>query len=97
MIHNYININNPNARNKVLEMKEEYNLTDPFREINTEIRKYTWCRRNPIKQARLHYILVSENFHNSIEKVDIIPSYRSDHSPVVLYFMLNEFKLGKGL
>lgn len=32
--HNYININNPRSREKILEIKEYKNLVDPFREIN---------------------------------------------------------------
>ena len=33
----------------------------------------------------------------SVNSVEILPSYRSDHSTVVLYFHINEFCKGKGL
>ena len=33
----------------------------------------------------------------SVENIDILPSYRSDHSTVVLSLKVNEFKKGKGL
>ena len=33
----------------------------------------------------------------SVENIDILPSYRSDHSTVVLSLKLNEFTKGKGL
>ena len=41
------------------------------------------------KKSRLDMIL------NSITKADILPSYRSDHSPTVLEFKWNDFKTGK--
>ena len=31
--HNYVNVNNPRAKDKVLDLKEELNMVDPFREI----------------------------------------------------------------
>ena len=34
---------------------------------------------------------------SSIKQIDILPSYRSDHSPIVLLFQVNDFKKGKGL
>ena len=34
--------------------------------------------------------------HN-VSNVDIIPSYRSDHSTVLLSFQINEFKRGSGI
>ena len=39
---NCLHINNPKARNKVLELIENYNLTDIFREIYPEEKRYTW-------------------------------------------------------
>lgn len=33
----------------------------------------------------------------SIQSLDILPSYRSDHSTVVLTFQINEFKRGRGV
>ena len=44
--HNYIHINN---------MKVDYNLVDPFRELNGEMKIYTWRKPTPLKQARLDF------------------------------------------
>jgi hypothetical protein len=30
LTQNYVNINNPRSREKLLDIKEEYNLVDPF-------------------------------------------------------------------
>ena len=94
---NYINVNNPNAKDTVLNIKEELNLIDPFREIYENFRQYTWRKRNPIKQARLDFFLISEAIMPSVKDISIISSYRSDHSSVVLSLEINEFKHGKGL
>ena len=94
---NYINVNNPNAKDIVLNLKEELNLIDPFREIYENFRQYTWRKRNPINQARLDFFLVSEVIMPSVKDVNIISSYRSDHSTVVLSLEINEFINGKGL
>ena len=52
---------------------------------------------DPAIQARLDFFLISENFMPSVQNLKIIPSYRSDHSTVVLSFQINEFKRGSGL
>ena len=39
---NYININNPQARNKVLELISDCNMIDIWRELNAEKHSYTW-------------------------------------------------------
>lgn len=95
--YNYVHINNPKARDYVLSMKEELNLVDPFREFHDYTKKYTWRKPNPLKQARLDFFLISENFMSSTHNIEILPGYRSDHSIVVLSILLNEFKKGKGL
>jgi len=51
--YNYKNINNPKARNKVLELINCYNLVDPFRHLNQSKKRFAWRRTNPIQQARL--------------------------------------------
>ena len=52
---NYKHINNPNARNEVLNMVQELNLCDVFRNLHPHIRRYTWRTHNPLKQARLKF------------------------------------------
>ena len=95
--YNYINVNYPNAKESVVNLKEELNLIDPFREIYENSRQYTWQKRNSVKQARLDFFLTSEATLPSVKDIKIIPSYRSDHSSVVLSLEINEFKNGKGL
>lgn len=50
---NYINVNNPNAKEAVLMMKDELNIVDPFREIHVDSKQYTWRKRNPVNKLVL--------------------------------------------
>ena len=43
------------------------------------------------------FFLLTENLMPSILDVSTLPSYRSDHSSVVLSVKINEFKKRKGL
>ena len=98
--HNYLHVNNPRARNKVLELMETCQLTDVYtkkcRELHPDDRIYTWRKAYPIKQARLDFFLISEPIVLDVNQADILSSYRSDHSPVSLSIRLNEFQHGKG-
>ena len=90
--YNYLCINNPKAKEKVLDMMEMYNLIDPFRELYPEMKRYTWRKRTPFKQARLDFFLISQSFYRNVQDVQIMNSYRSDHSPVPQF---NIFERGK--
>ena len=41
----YVNINNPRARDKELNLIIERNLIDPWRELNLENMQYTWRKK----------------------------------------------------
>ncbi len=94
---NYININNPRAKEKVLDIIDIHNLIDPFRQIYPDKKRYTWRKSNPLKQARLDFFLVSQSLNQYVSDVVIQNSYRSDHSQIVLDIKLNDFTVGKGL
>lgn len=94
---NYVHINNPKARNVVLNLLEEDNFIDVWRVMNENTRKYTWCSLNPSKkQARLDYFLVSEYLFQYVMDSDIVSGYRSDHSGIVLKLKLQDYERGKG-
>ena len=91
---NYKNINNPQARNKVMEVIADCSLIDCWRELNVEKQLFTLTRPNSNKRARLDYFLISEVFYSDINKVDILPGYRTDHSMILLSFKFNKFTRG---
>ena len=59
--NNYLHINNPRARNEILEyIIEEDRFLDINRILHEEKREYTWSRKNPVrKQARLDFFFIS--------------------------------------
>lgn len=90
----YVGVNNPNARNTLIDLIADCNLVDCWRELNAEKRLYTWRRPNSNKRGRLDFFLISENLFSDIEDTSILPGYRSDHSIVLLSLKLNKFEKG---
>ena len=88
-------LNNPCARNKLLEIIDNHKLKNAFRFLNPLTKRYTWRRKRPSKQARLNYFLVSDNTMDIIKNCNIKPGYRSDHSITELNIVLCKFKQGK--
>ena len=79
---NYKHINNPNARNAVLNLMTDLKLFDVWREENGDKHMYIWKRRiggNKIQMGRLDFFLVSETLLKFCNEENILPSYRSDH------------------
>lgn len=93
---NYKHINNPNARERLLEIMHQHELVDCFRSMHPDTKRYTWRKKTPIQQARLDFFLVSNSLLNLITKSSIEASYRSDHSPISLELKLQNFNQGKG-
>ena len=86
--HNY----NPKAKEVVENRILELELTDVWRENNPQCKRYTWRKPNPLKQARLDFILLSDHLMWHFDDTDILPGYRSDHSIVML-----KLKFGKDI
>ena len=58
---NYRHLNNPRARNTVLEIMSTLGFFDAFRYESNDLVRYTWRRKNPFRQARLDYFIISYN------------------------------------
>ena len=96
--YNYKKQNNKKAHDKILEIKQDLNLIDPFRENNPLSRRYSWRKHSkPLQMSRLDYFLLSESLHSSVNKCLIEPSYRSDHSMVILKMSFTNFIPGRPL
>ena len=79
-----------------MELMDEVDLLDLYRTLHTDTIRYTWRRKNPVKQARLDYFLISLSMIDIIHKCDIKPGYLSDHSFLEMHITINPFKRGKG-
>ena len=92
-VRNYYSfVNRPRTRKKILETMAQYDLFDVARELYPEKRMYTWRKFNSIKQARLDYFLITEEIMTETKAVTVEPSYRSDHSCVILQISKKQFK-----
>ena len=89
---NYMHLNNPKARQKVIEMMLDLDLIDCWREDHMEDRKYTWLKKNLVKQARLDFIFISKTIHSKVDKTDILPGYRTDHSLIFISVVLDKIE-----
>ena len=69
---------------------DHLNIVDIWRILNPEVRRYTWRQCNPIRQSRLDYFFVSVHLMYNIRDVDILPSYKSDHSLVKIILKNSE-------
>ena len=90
---NYKHANNPKSRLKVLEIMNELNLYDIWREENTDTFQFTWKRRfqnRVIQRGRLDFFLISEPLNLIARNVKILPGYRSDHSIVSMSLIFGE-------
>ena len=67
--YNYKHINNPKARDKLIEMVETYNMIDPFRDKYPTLIRYTWRKKTPLKHARLDYFLISAKYNAVCQKM----------------------------
>ena len=64
-------------------MTENY-LCDIFRIRNPQEWRFTWRNKNPFKQRRLNFFLISDSLQELVMDSKIIPSVQSGHSAIVL-------------
>ena len=69
-----------NSLSRLISMMEENELSDIFRIRYPESRQFTSRCKNPLKQRRLDYLLISDSLQHEVETINIIPSIQSDHS-----------------
>ena len=93
---NLQNRNNSQAHQKVLELKNDLDLIDPWRNMNPDTKMFTW-HNSQNKQSRLDYFLISSTILQNVEKAVIKPGYRSDHSIVEVTFNFNSQERGRGV
>ena len=95
--YRYKHINNPKSRELLLQLMNTCNMTDVFRYLHKETKRYTWRRKRPMQQAHLDYIIVSNGLLDYIHSCQIRPGYRTDHSIVEINMFFCKFTKGKGV
>ena len=95
--YNYRHVNNLQSRNCLIETMNSLSLKDAFRFLNKDARCYTWHKKNPINRARLDYFIISDDLTDLIDKCNVKPGYRSDHSFIELLLIFFKFQRCRGL
>ena len=76
-------------------MCNDKDLSDIWRVLNPDLKKYTWRHGktiNNLRQSRLDYWLISSHMIYDLNSVDIKPGYRSDHSLIDISFSGHDIK-----
>ena len=85
---------------KVLQIIEKYDLIDIWRVRNSSSTRFTF-RKNHFSgfmQRRLDYIFISNSFQESVQNIDVLPSFCSDYLSLLLsYKKLPHSNLGKNI
>ena len=69
-------------------LAKKWDLCDIWRMRNPDCKRFTYRQKNPFLQRRLDdYFLISDELQESINKVDVLPSLRSDHSPIYMKYV----------
>ena len=95
-LKNYLHINNPLARQELIDQMQIFNLVDIWRDLHPDEKKFTWRKFNQNKQSRLDFFLVSSSLLPYVKKAEIIPGFLSDHSSITLEIDFSQFTRGKG-
>ena len=65
-------------------IQSELDLVDIWRLKNPSTKSYTWSQKSPNIFCRLDYWLISNNLHDLVKSVDIIPAIKTDHAAITL-------------
>ena len=80
----------------IQDFSENLGLTDIWRLLNPEAKRYTWRQNQPAVHCRLDFFLVSKASLCDITHADIVPGFKSDHSMITLNVALHSNPRGKG-
>ena len=78
-----------NSLKMVINICEQLDLTDIRRTINPDVKRFTWRQKSPKIQCRLDFFLVSQSLVTNVNKADIKPGYKTDHSLIIIELGLN--------
>ncbi len=87
---NYINNNNPQAREVVITKMEELNIRDHWRDTHPSSTDMTWTKTEDNKAARLDFCLSSQSLQPYIVKTEI-GAQVSDHAEITTTVDLNKY------
>ena len=69
-----------NALKVIQNIRDNLDLSEIWRDLNPDGRRFTWRQNKPEIHCRLDFFLVSISLAGRILKADILPGYKTDHS-----------------
>ena len=96
--HGYLHVNNINAKNTVLDAKDNFDLVDPWR-IKNATKKFTWFKKSNntiVKCARLDFFFISNSLSPYVVDTCILPGVFSDHSIIKIDLDFSKVQMGPG-
>ena len=69
-----------NSLKELKYIQENLDLTDIWRDLNPEVKRYTWRRNRPKCIAVLIFFLVSLSLAGRVSNANILPTYKTDRS-----------------
>ena len=82
---------------EINNIKITFDLCDIFRVRFPNTKRFSFRQKTPKLSRRLDHFLISESLQDSVEKIDILASIASDHSPVFLSIKrINDLDSGPG-
>ncbi len=85
---------NPVYRKEIFALLESMKLTDAWRDLNPNSRRYTWHSRGT--SSRLDYWFIFEQLLNNLDNYKILPGLHSDDSILKISLVNNILNRGKG-
>ena len=92
---------NSTAIARMSQLLDRFGLVDIWRYVNPNLSGFTWRRgeTDPAQQSRIDLFFVSQSTVSSqgIHKIEVRPSYKSDHHMLVLEMNLKRYRRGPGV
>ena len=90
-------INNEKAVEVWVKFMQTQGLTDIWRHLHPDEKGFTWRRLRPRPTfSRLDYVFTNQVLKQFVDKLDIVPGFKSDHSTLKLTLKINFLKKGPG-
>ena len=93
--------NNQKAKEEILNLMDEYMLTEIWRDRNPESKMFSWTNKRSIddprvRASRIDYALISYGLDQNVEHCTYVSSTHTDHRAYLIVVDLNPIERGTG-
>ena len=94
--YRYVQPRNVKARECLNKWMSDLGFIDAYRCLHGDKRMFTWTKKGGPQRARLDIFLTTESLRPYITSLSKISSYKSDHNPVIITYILLEISTREG-